>query len=191
VDALRYFLIRNMNPARDAEFSAAIVDQRYQADLANNLGNLLNRIVAMIGRYCDGRIPSPGQPTVVEQALIQTAERLPAAVFAHVESFTLHEALEKILAFSSDINTYLEQTGPWHEARKGNEERVAAILYHAAESLRLVSVLLHPVMPEKTAELWHQLGWQPPQQLNTTLTWGCLQPSSQTNPGEPLFPRIE
>jgi methionyl-tRNA synthetase len=191
VDALRYFLIRNMNPARDAEFSVANVDQRYQADLSNNLGNLLNRLVAMIGRYYDGRIPTPGQSTAAEEALIQTAELLPAAVFAHVESFTLHEALEKTLAFSSDINTYLEQTGPWHEAKKGNDERVTAILYHAAEALRLVSVLLHPVMPEKTAELWHQLGWLPPQSLHNTHSWGCLQPGSQTNPGKPLFPRVE
>ncbi len=191
VDALRYFLIRNMNPARDAEFSAETLDQRYQADLANNLGNLLNRIVSMIGRYCDGRIPTSNESTKAEEALIETAESLPAAVFAHVDTFTLHEALEKIIAFASDINTYLEQTGPWREAKKGNDQRVATILYHAAEALRLVSVLLHPVMPEKTADLWRQLGWQPPEPLGEALTWGHLKPGSPTNPGQALFPRIE
>ncbi len=191
VDALRYFLIRNMNPARDAEFSVATVDQRYQADLANNLGNLLNRLVSMIGRFCDGRIPTPGQLTEPEQTLIQAAQSLPTTVFDHVQTFTLHEGLEKIMAFSSDINNYLQQTGPWREAKNDNSERVTTSLYCAAEALRLASVLLHPVMPEKTADLWRQLGWQPPTPLSDALTWGCLQPETKTNPSQPLFPRVE
>jgi methionyl-tRNA synthetase len=190
VDALRYFLIRNMNPTRDAEFSVDTVDQRYQADLANNLGNLLNRIVSMIGRFCDGRIPTPGQSTEAEIGLIETAESLPNTIRFHAQTFTLHEGLEKIMAFSSDINTYLEQTGPWREAKKGNNERVATILYRAANALLLVSVLLHPVMPGKTAELWQQLGWQPPEILDS-FDFHSLQPGTQTNPASPLFPRIE
>jgi methionyl-tRNA synthetase len=191
VDALRYFLIRNMNPARDAEFNVHSVDQRYQADLANNLGNLLNRIMTMIGRFCDGRIPTPGELTEAERRLIEAAEGLPGRVFEHVEGFTLHEALEKILAFSSEINTYLQETGPWREAKKGNRERVATSLYHAAEALRLAAVLLQPVMPERTAELWRQLGWQRPEQLSEGLVWGRLKPGTRVVVGRPLFPRVE
>jgi methionyl-tRNA synthetase len=191
VDALRYFVIRNMNPARDAEFSLETVNQRYEADLANNLGNLLNRLAAMVGRYCDGRIPTPGPLTEAEQTLIRSAEALPAAVFAHVQTFTLHEGLEKIMAFSSEINNYLQQTGPWRAAKQGNTDRVNTSLYCAAEALRLVAVLLQPVMPERTAEIWRQLGWEPVIPLSEALTWGCLQAGSATSPGLPLFPRIE
>lgn len=191
VDALRYFLIRNMNPARDAEFSVESVDQRYQADLANNLGNLLNRVVAMVGRFCDGRIPAPGQLAAAERRLVEAAEALPGVVFGYVDSFALPEALEKIVAFSSLINSYLQETGPWREAKQGNPERVATSLYHAAEALRLAAVLLQPVMPERTAELWRQLGWERPERLAEGLVWGCLEPGTRVEAGRPLFPRVE
>ncbi|MGD1993964.1 MAG: methionine--tRNA ligase, partial [Anaerolineae bacterium] len=89
----------------------------------------------------------------------------------------------------SEINRYLERTAPWKRAKAGEQERVATILYTAMEALRLVSVLLQPVMPEKMAELWRRLGWQPPQALDAPLTWGQLRPGNPVASGPPLFPR--
>jgi methionyl-tRNA synthetase len=189
IDAFRYFLIRNMNPARDADFSADSLDQRYQTDLANNLGNLLNRIVTMIERYCHGRIPQPGPPTDPEKALIHLAACLPDEVFAHLQTITLHEALDKILNFASEINGYLERTSPWHESKHGRQQRVETTLYYAAEALRLAALLLHPVMPHKTAGIWQQLSWQRSETLSQDLSWGQLQPGTAIQNGPPLFPR--
>jgi methionyl-tRNA synthetase len=145
----------------------------------------------MIGRFCDGQIPNPGPLTAMDEALIKSAEQLPAAIYEHVTTFSLHEGLEKFMAFSSEVNNYLQQTGPWREAKEGNQERVNTSLYCATEALRLVSVLLSPVMPERTAELHRQLGWQPSDPLSVGLTWGCLQPGAQTQPATPLFPKVE
>jgi methionyl-tRNA synthetase len=86
------------------------------------------------------------------------------------------------------INGYLERTAPWREA-KTDPARAATILYHAAEALRLLSVLLHPVLPERTAELWRRLGWTPPAHLGDGLSWGELQPGMEVVSGPPLFPR--
>jgi methionyl-tRNA synthetase len=101
----------------------------------------------------------------------------------------LNTALEEVLAVVSAINRYLEQTAPWSLAKKGDTNRVATILYNAAEALRLTSLLLQPVMPQKAIELWQRLGWQPPQHLHEGLAWGLLVEGTAVVAGKPLFPR--
>jgi methionyl-tRNA synthetase len=206
VDAFRYFLIRDMVLGRDAEFTVERVRQRYEVDLANDLGNLVHRLVNMAGRYCEGRIPAPDEPGPEEEALRERCRSLVDQTFARVDAMALTDAVGGVMEVVGEINAYLERTAPWHQARAGDTERVATILYTASEALRLCALLLWPVMPERVSELWRRLGWteaptQPPaltgifdpggegQERPTAQSWGRLEPGAEVVPGPPLFPR--
>ncbi len=189
VDAFRYFLMRDMTIGRDADFDPDALRNRYQADLANDLGNLLHRLVNMTVRYCEGRIPRPGQPTDEETVLRQRATALVDETLGRVADMALNDALAGVMDVVGETNRYLERTAPWAVAKRGDGERVATILYTAAETLRLAALLLQPVLPERMAELWCCLGWQPPQSLGDGLAWGLLEAGAPVVAGPPLFPR--
>jgi methionyl-tRNA synthetase len=190
VDAFRFFLVREMAPGADADFSAERLAQRYQADLANNLGNLLQRVCGLISKNCAGVLPAAVADTVLEQDLQARLRELPGLVFARVDALAVHQALELLVGALTAVNLYLDRTAPWKEARSANSARLDTILYTAAEAVRLVSVLFAPVMPERTAEIWKRLGWQPSRTADS-LQWGGLQPGVRVVLGEPLFPRVE
>jgi methionyl-tRNA synthetase len=187
-DAFRYFLARDAALDWDAEFSRERLETRCQGDLANDLGNLLHRVVNMVGRYCEGRVPEPGPLGEQETALRAYCLDAVRATQAHVDELALGRAVARAIDAVGEVNRYLEQTAPWR-AVKTDPARAATILYHAAEALRLLSVLLHPVLPERTAELWRRLGWQPPERLGKGLAWGGLRPGTEVVAGPPLFPR--
>ncbi|MDT8307776.1 MAG: methionine--tRNA ligase [Anaerolineae bacterium] len=191
VDAFRYFLLREMTLGRDTNFSESGLAQRYHGNLANNLGNLLHRLTHMIARYCDGQLPAPGTPSPLDTALRRRAEELIPAVRVLVEALALNQALADVVEFAGEINRYLEQTAPWELAKAGDRERLATVLYTAAEALRIAAVLLAPVLPERMALLWQRLGWQAPMQLADGLGWGELQPGAVVGRGAPLFPRLD
>ncbi len=191
VDAFRYFLLRDMTPGQDAEFSAERLDTRYASDLANNLGNLLQRVLSMLGRYCQGRVPQPGEPTEAEAALRAQLEALPGQVFAQVDELALNNALGLVLEALSAVNAYLERSAPWRAAKAGAQARVETILYTAGEALRFASVLLAPALPQQTVEIWRRLGWLAPEPLAQGLAWGSWQPGTPVVQGEPLFPKQE
>jgi methionyl-tRNA synthetase len=191
VDAFRYLLMREMTPGYDADFDPDRLAARYQADLSNNLGNLLQRVTAMIGRYCAGQVPTPPAPGPAEETLRASFAALPGQVFAQVEGFAVQQALAAVMDALTTANQYLEATAPWKQAKAGNQAAVDAALYHAAEAVRIGALLLSPVLPERSAETFARLGWQPPADLQSGLDWGGLIPGSQTTAGEPLFPRIE
>lgn len=189
VDAFRYFIMRDMTPGLDADFDAERVDSRYTSDLANNLGNLLQRVVNMTYRYCGGCIPQPGPETAEEAGLRALVEALPGQVFEQIDRLAVNTALSQIMDGLTAVNGYLERTAPWTQAKAGRAERVTAILYTAAEALRLISVLLSPVLTEKTREIFSRLGWED-DQAGDGLAWGVLKPGSAVTAGDPLFPRI-
>lgn len=188
VDAFRYFLLREMTLGRDADFSEEGLVQRYSSELANDLGNLLHRVVNMIGRYCEGRIPEPGVPKVSSTILREQCQVTVSRVMSQVEQLRLNEALGNIMGCVNKINSYLEETAPWSLAKqKGRQTEVNNVLYTAAESLRIASVLLWPVMPERMAELWARLGWSPSGSPRDGLRWGGLEPGAPVTAGPPLF----
>jgi methionyl-tRNA synthetase len=142
----------------------------------------------MIGRYNEGRVPAPGKAGLEEDALRAHCLEATQAALAHVDELALNRAVACAIDAVGEVNRYLERTAPWH-AVKTDPARAATILYHAAEALRLLSVLLHPVLPERTAELWRRLGWQPPERLDEGLTWGGVAPGAAAMAGALLFPR--
>jgi len=192
VDALRYFLMREMTPGQDASFTLDVFIQRYNSDLANDLGNLLNRITRLVGRYFQNQLPAPVDLTAEDEELAQAAVNLKDRVFQEVDSLRVNYAIEAIFEVLRDINRYLEQQAPWKVAKQ-DLSRAGTILYTAAEALRLVGGHLHPVMPGKIDELFRILGVSEEDlALNSHwFEWGFLKAGTTITRIGALFPRIE
>ncbi|NRA02611.1 MAG: methionine--tRNA ligase [Myxococcales bacterium] len=189
-DALRYYMLRELPFGLDGEFSEEAVVARYNADLANDLGNLLSRSLGMVGRYCDGEVPEPvGEGGDLRAA----AERAASEVDDAIEAFSLRDALIALWGLVSAANKYIDRQAPWKLAREPAErERLQTVLYEILEALRVIAVLVEPFLPEAGPRILAALGAAPHEgTLSRDLAWGQLSPGSATRPGEPLFPRIE
>ncbi len=192
-DAFRYFLLAEMTPGNDASFTEKAFIDRYNTDLADGLGNMLNRVVQLINRHFDGKIPSSGL-LESDDAELQT-ETL-AAVKVMERSITemkLDRGLESVMKVVRACNRYFEKTAPWHLAKEKNIDRLSTVLYTAADSLRIISALLYPIIPEKMNIMRSALGIcnnniEP--KLADTKTWGMLESGSKIGDLPSLFPRI-
>ncbi|MBI4734978.1 MAG: methionine--tRNA ligase [candidate division NC10 bacterium] len=193
LDALRYFLLREMVFGLDANFGEVALVQRLNADLANDLGNLLQRTLTMVGRYCDGRIPAPGDPaTEGDRTLRGVAQGLAGRVAEAMEAFAFHRALEAIWELLNAGNKYLDEQKPW-ELAKRDREALARVLGHTCEALRLAGLFLSPFVPATAEKLWAQLGVTGPvaeARLREAGRWGAAGPRAMVR-GEALFPRVE
>ena len=190
-DAFRYFLMRDMAAGRDADFSEELIRSRYEGTLANGLGNLAHRLVHMVVQYCGGAVPYAVNSDDERNEPRTLCLGLVTKVFNSVDMFSFDEALREVEVVVRGLNRYVEGSAPWVRFREGDHDAVRQVLYNASEALRLVSVLIHPVMPQKTQELWQCLGWMPDGDLSEGLKWGSLRPGSVMTPGPPLFPRQE
>ena len=188
-DAFRYFLVRDMGMGRDADFSEELLRRRYDGTLANGLGNLVHRLTSMIVQYCDGTVPEARTGGDAEAELRDRCMQLVSKMFESVDSLSFDEFLRDVEAVTRDLNRYIEGNAPWTLFRNGDDEAVQRVVYTASEALRLVSVLIHPVMPGKTRELWQCLGWIPHDDLSKGLKWGALRPGSVATVRAPLFPK--
>ena len=197
-DALRYFLLREVVFGQDGSFSFDALVQRYNSDLANDLGNLSSRTLTMINRYFKGSVPYPS-PTVARRATDDTIkEHVQAAISEFnqlFDEFQFSRALEAVWGLVAAVNKYLVEEEPWIVAEKEGEEnkaRLATILYTAAEVLRIVTALAHAVIPESTAKIWQQLGLGDISQFNLAdLKWGQLPLGGKLGKVEPVFPRAD
>ncbi len=188
-DAFRYYLLRDMVPGQDAEFQPERLAARYQADLANTFGNLLQRLTSMIARYCGAKMPEPFGGGMAEARLRDRFEMLPAAFFTHVRAYALHQALGEIMDALVEVNQYLEECAPWRNAAQGNRGAVNTALYTSCEALRIASGLLSTVMPVQAQEALCRLG-AGPVRTRQDLDWGALLPGKAVVNADPLFPRI-
>ena len=197
-DALRYFLLREIVFGQDGSFSFDALLQRYNADLANDLGNLSSRTLTMIGRYFRGEVPYPSrtaQRTSAEDSIASLAARTITDFNALFDDYQFSRAVETAWNLIGAVNKYLVEAEPWAVAEKEDESsraRVATILYTAAEALRIVTALAHPIIPQATARIWAQLGLGDIHKLKLNdLQWGQLQLGTKLGTIEAVFPRAD
>ena len=192
VDALRYFLLREVVFGQDGSFSYDALVSRYNSDLANGLGNLASRTLTMIHQYRKGVMPdNAGDPEIAAQA----AQTVSAAQEAF-ERFEYSKALEAVWSLISAVDKFIVQRAPWKLARANEPDAPALLdntLYTAAEALRISTALLYPVLPQSTPKIWAQLGTTEPIESEklAALKWGGLQGGQKIGEVSAVFPRIE
>ena len=193
VDAIRYFLLREVPFGLDGDFSHSALVHRINSDLANDLGNLVSRTTAMLNKYFAGTLPAPGPASDLDNAFVA---RFPAAVRTvdtQMEELAFNKALQTIWDLVSAANKYIDETAPWILAKKDEDRpRLATVMYNLLEGVRLIALLAAPFMPTTGARILTILG-QPETALSLADhdAWGGLQPGTSVEKAEPLFPRIE
>ena len=194
-DAIRYFLLREINLGQDGNFSRDALITRINADLANDLGNLLHRTLNMIGKFQDGVVEEAQGESAIDRAFLADAASAIAAYECEMEEMKLQSAIKTAWAFISRANKYIDETMPWALAKDtAKKQELANTLYNLAESLRRISVLIEPFMPETAAKIWRQLGLGEDfsrVRFADVRTWGGFQAGTHVGSPEQLFPRIE
>lgn len=189
VDALRYYELREMTFGQDADFSLEALLRRYADDLGNDLGNLLHRVLAMLGKYRQGKLPPPGAP---EPVLMEAARGAAEGWEQALQTVQFSDGLKAIWAFLAVANRYVDQQAPWSLAKQGDQAALDRALYASAEALRIAAVLIAPVMPSTADEIERQLGlteW--PRAWEQATQWGLLPGGQQIGKASPLFPKLE
>ena len=186
VEALRYYLMRDCVVGQDMDFTDERLVQRYNSELANGLGNLVNRTLTMAHKYRGGRLSRS-----LENGLRDRAEYFRGLFTAAIEERSISFALEKLAELVTEANQFVERNMPWKLAKEhGNEARLDHIFYHLAEVLRLIAILISPVIPKAAHSIFEQLNWNGPLALGEA-SWGKLPEGHQLGKPTPIFPRIE
>ncbi len=199
-DALRYFLLREIPFGQDGNFSFDALVQRYNGDLANGYGNLVSRVVNMVHKYFGGVLPEAGAETAAESTLRESASRAIAEFAPAFDELNFSDALKTLWLLVAETDGYLTANSPWKKPADRSDVDHAAlqarVLATAAESVRIITALAYPILPESAAKVWRQLGLGEIQDASkqaflTNLAWGGLKPGTKFNEPAPLFPRAE
>jgi methionyl-tRNA synthetase len=192
-DAMRYFLLREVVFGQDGNFTFEALVQRYNADLANGYGNLVSRTLAMITRYFGGVVPSNLNESPRFYAIFAKERVLEAN--EHFDAFDFSEALKGIWEFIASVDAYITETTPWKLGAREDEasrKQLGTILYTCAESIRIITALVAPVLPDAAAKVWQQLGLGDIAQADLkNIAWGGLAAGTKLGEPAPLFPRAE
>ncbi|MET0391335.1 MAG: methionine--tRNA ligase [Polyangiales bacterium] len=198
VDVLRYYLMRDIAFGQDGDFSHDSVVARLNGELANGLGNLLNRVlVSIVQKNLGGRVPEPvpSSRTAEDDELEAAAIRCSKVAAEHLEQVAPQRALEAIWELVAAGNRYVDRTEPWALVKRGETARLSHVVYQVLETVRMVGVMIAPFMPTKAAELRSQLGLDPLMATQGLDLWpsvfGGLAAGTQTRPGQALFPRFD
>ncbi|MEU6492242.1 methionine--tRNA ligase [Streptomyces sp. NPDC046984] len=200
VDAYRWYFLRAISFGQDGSFSWEDFSARYTSELANDYGNLASRVAAMVGKYFGGTLPESEAAGDAEEALRQSLQRTVAETDRSIgDDLNFQGGILAVFDYIKQVNGYITEQEPWKVAKDDSREgraRLATILYTAAESLRAVAVLLNPVMPDTSQQLWESLGAEETlgslasQRVHNAGEWGLLPPGSKVTKGAVLFPRL-
>ena len=192
VDATRYLLLNQYPFGVDGDVRETEFATRYNADLANDLGNLVSRVAKMITQYCNGIVPKPYAGVPGQKEIMSVAEDLPDKVYDHVRNFRITDAVNETLNMVRLTNRFLENSAPWKLHKEGKTDIVGGVLYTAAELVRIVSILLFPLMPEKMREVRAVFGLADKGlTLDSARTWFNLPHGNVINLKESIFPRLD
>ncbi len=193
VDAIRYFLLREVPFGLDGDFSHSALVHRINSDLANDLGNLVSRSTAMLSKYFDGTLPEAGALDEVDQALVDKFPVALQTVDKQLEEMAFNKALMTIWELISASNKYIDDTAPWALAKDpAQQQRLGTVMYNLLEGIRIIGLLVAPFMPETGARIMQILGSDSNNlNLEGQDQWGGLQAGAQVEKAAPLFPRIE
>ncbi len=194
VDAVRYLVLREAPFERDSPISPDTLNARFNADLANGLGNLVSRTINMTERYCAGSVPGPAAPGASEKTVRETAERVLRQHDDAAARLHFGDALGAIFALVEEANKHFQRTQPWQASKEpGRKGEVEASLYAGLEALRLIAYLLYPHMPTVSVKIAEQLGVPSPEaaRWEDVARWGQLEPGQPVRSGPALFPRLE
>ncbi|MBC8019393.1 MAG: class I tRNA ligase family protein, partial [Verrucomicrobia bacterium] len=191
VDAVRYFLLREVPFGLDGDFSHTALVQRINSDLANDVGNLLSRSTAMAVKYFGGILPAVGKLAEIDQALKMKTEEMVTVVDKFIDELAFSKALQAIWEVISAGNKYIDDTAPWTLAKDpANSERLATVMYCLLESQRITHSILSAFLPATSEKALASLGWDEAVSKEG-LEWGGLKAGMTISKAEALFPRIE
>jgi methionyl-tRNA synthetase len=183
VDALRYYLLSEIPVGQDGDFSQCLFEERYTAHLANNLGNLLNRVLLMTKKYFAGKIPPPTDPVPLVLAAWQAYQK-------EMEALMLHKGIAVVFELINHLNKMIEEEKPWELAKNNQIDKLLNLMYRLLESLRQVSLMLWPFLPDTAEKMWRQLGIPNRQEFEKDSAWGGRGDWGEVGEVSILFPKL-
>ena len=191
VDAVRYYLLAEMPHANDGSITYKTIIERYNSDLANTLGNLVNRTIAMSGKYFDGRVMEPSSEEEIDKELKAAALEAVEKVDKYINSYRMADAVDAVMGFAKRCNKYIDETTPWALAKdESKKDRLGTVLYNLLEGIRFIAVLLSPFMPDTAKAIFEQMNCTE-NSYDSLSAFGALKAGTVVGTPTPLFARID